>query len=228
MNKEALSDDRVPFLVQLPGISTIGALTILGAIGPIDRFPTAKDLVGYAGLGGRFHDSGQTHSHGKITKTGRRDLRSVMVTAAQVAVRHDEFWKNDLARLEPRLGRNKAIVAIARKLLVVVWHVLTKREASRHADPVRVARGFLDIAYKDVGARNLPDQMTAPEFVRRNLDRLGLGKDLQRVTRGSRTYVLPPSTLPGAAPAAGGWWPQPAAEHKGRAGRTSRESSGQA
>ncbi|MCC7361267.1 MAG: IS110 family transposase [Anaerolineales bacterium] len=202
MAKEALSDERVPFLVQLPGISSIGALTVLAAIGPIDRFPTAKDLVGYAGLGGRVHDSGQTHTGGKITKAGRRDLRTVMVTAAQAAARNDDFWKNELARLEPRLGRNKAIVAIARKLLVVVWHVLTKREANRHADPVKVARGFFNMAYEDIGARNLPDGQTAPEFVRRNLDRLGLGKDLQRIKRGSREYLLPPSTLPGAAPAA--------------------------
>ena len=202
MAKEALSDERVPFLVQLPGISTIGALSILAAIGPIDRFPTSKDLVGYAGLGGRVHDSGQTHTGGKITKTGRRYLRTVMVTGAQAAARNDDFWKNELARLEPRLGRNKAIVAIARKLLVVVWNVLTKREANRHADPVKVARGFFNMAYDDIGAKNLPDGQTAPEFVRRNLDRLGLGKDLQRIKRGSREYVLPPSTLPGAAPAA--------------------------
>lgn len=87
MTREALTDERVPFLVQLPGISTIGALTILAAIGPIERFPKAKGLVGYAGLGGRVHDSGQTHSGGKITKRGRRDLRHVMVGAAQVAAR---------------------------------------------------------------------------------------------------------------------------------------------
>ncbi len=202
MTQEALKDDRVPFLMQLPGIASIGALTILGAIGPIERFPTAKDLVGYSGLGGRVHDSGQKHSTGKITKAGRRDLRHVMVNAAQVAARTDDFWKAELARLEPRIGRNKAIVAIARKLLVVVWHVLTKREADRHADADKVARGFLNMVYKDIGARNLPEGQTAPEFVRRSLDRIGLGKDLQRVTRGGHEYLLPQSSLPGAPPAA--------------------------
>ena len=202
MTQEALTDERVSFLLQLPGISLIGALTILAAIGPIERFPTAKDLVGYSGLGGRVHDSGQKHTTGKITKTGRRDLRHVMVNAAQVAARTDDFWKRELARLEPHTGRNKAIVAIARKLLVVVWHVLTKREADRHADAAKVARGFLNMAYKHVGARNLPENMTAPEFVRRNLDRIGLGKDLQRVTRAGHAYLLPQSSLPGAPPAA--------------------------
>ena len=67
---------------------------------------------------------------------------------------------------------------------------------------VKVARGFFNMAYRDVGAKNLPEGQTAPEFVRRNLDQLGLGRDLQRIRRGSHEYVLPPSTLPGAAPAA--------------------------
>jgi len=125
-----------------------------------------------------------------------------LVCAANVAVRSDEFWKAELARLEPRTGHNKAIVAIARKLLVVVWHVLTQREADRRADAAKVARGFLNMAYKDIGARNLPDGMTAPEFVRKNLDALGLGKELQRLGRGKHQYLLPPSSLPGAPPAA--------------------------
>ena len=202
MAQEALADDRIPFLVQLPGVSMIGALTILGAIGCIERFPTAKQLVGYAGLGGRFHDSGQTHTAGRITKTGRRDLRQVMVNAAQAATRSDDFWKAELGSLEPRTGHNKAMVAVARKLLVVVWHVLTKREADRHADVTKVAEGILNTIYTHVGARNLPEGQTGPEFVRRSLDRIGLGKDLQRVRRGKHEYLLPQSSLPGAPPAA--------------------------
>ncbi|MCI0349007.1 MAG: hypothetical protein L0Z53_06240, partial [Acidobacteriales bacterium] len=114
----------------------------------------------------------------------------------------DEFWKTELARLEPRLGRNKAMVAIARKLLVVVWHVLTKRQADKHADAEKVAKNFFNTAYIHIGARNLPENQTAPEFVRRSLDRLGLGKDLQRVKRGGHEYLLPQSSLPGASPVA--------------------------
>jgi transposase len=58
---------------------------------------------------------------GSITKAGRRDLRAAMVEAAQTAANTHPHWKAELARLEPRLGRNKAIVAIARKLLVAGW-----------------------------------------------------------------------------------------------------------
>lgn len=61
---------------------------------------------------------------------------------------------------------------------------------------------FLNVAYDHFGAQRLPDHLTAPEFVRRQLDRIGLGADLQRVKRGSHEYLLPQSTLPGAPLAA--------------------------
>jgi hypothetical protein len=94
------------------------------------------------------------------------------------------------------------VVAIARQLLVSIWHILKKREADQHADPKLVAQAFLNFACAPVGAQNLPNGEAAPEFVRRNLDILKLGKDLQRVKRGRHEYLLPASTQPGAAPAA--------------------------
>ncbi len=69
----ALRDERVPLLVQLPGIGLLSAVTLLAAIGDITRFATAKHLVGYAGLGARVHDSGLTHTTGRITKAGRQE-----------------------------------------------------------------------------------------------------------------------------------------------------------
>jgi transposase len=78
-----------------------------------------------------------------MTKAGRRDIRAAMIEAAHTASRTHPHWKAELARLEPRLGHNKAIVAIARKLLVAVWHVLTKGCADRCADPDLIARKLL-------------------------------------------------------------------------------------
>jgi len=117
----AALDERTPLLTQLPGVGILTATTILAAIGEIGRFPSDKKLVGYAGLGGRLHESGMSSRKGSITKAGRRDLRAAMVEAAQTAANTHPHWKAELARLEPRLGRNKAIVAIARKLLVAGW-----------------------------------------------------------------------------------------------------------
>lgn len=188
----AVSDARVPLLLQLPGVDTLVAVTILSAIGPIERFPDASHLVGYAGLGARVHDSGETHHTGAITKAGRKDLRAAMTAAAQHAVKCHPYWKEQYERLEPRKGRQKALVAVARRLLVAVWHVLAKREADLHADATQVACSFFKHAY-DVGVKNLPDGQSALQFTRNQLDRLGIGADLKTIPWGSKSFKLPPS-----------------------------------
>jgi len=190
----AAADPRVPLLIQLPGIGLIVSVTILAAVGDITRFPAAEKLVGYAGLGARVHDSGESRRTGRITKAGRRDLRSVMIEAAHSAARTHPHWKAELRRLEPRLGRKKAIVAIARKLLVAVWHVLTEEAADRYAVDLKVAHAFFAFAYR-VGVRNLPDGLSAKAFVRQQLDRLGLGKELTEFQWGGKTVRLPPTSL---------------------------------
>jgi len=193
----AAQDSRLPWLVQLPGISVLNALSILAAIGDIDRFPDAKHLVGYAGLGSRVHDSGQSTRTGKITKTGRRDLRAALVEAAQVAANTHPHWQAELARLEPRLGRNKAIVAIARKLLIAVWHTLSEQVADRHAEPARVARKLLQVAYT-LGKENRPKDLSAAALVRQQLDQLHIAQEVTHIPWGSkkRPIPLPPSALP--------------------------------
>jgi transposase len=191
--KLAGSDARVPLLIQLPGFSLIVAMTVLAAIGPIERFTSASKLVGYAGLGARVHESGLTHHRGRITKAGRRDLRAAVVEAAQTAANTHPHWQAVLARLEPRLGRNKAIVAIARKLLVAVWHVLTKQATDRFAEPERVARKFVQFSAR-LGKANRPDGQTTARYVRAQLERLGLGNDLTSIALGKQvTLNLPPA-----------------------------------
>jgi transposase len=133
---------QVPYLLQLPGIGLISAMTLLAAIGDIARFPAAKHLVGYSGLGAGVHASGQIHHSGPITKQGRREIRAVMVEAAWVAIAHHPHWQREFERLAPRIGRGKAVVAIARKLLVVVWYVLSGQVADTHADEAAVARKY--------------------------------------------------------------------------------------
>lgn len=181
--------DRVAFLVQLPGIGLLTAMTLLGAIGEITRFASAKKLVGYSGLGSRVYDSGQTHRTGRITKQGRRELRSVMIEAAWVAVRFHPFWQAKFERLADRIGKQKAIVAIARKLLVVVWHVLTAQAADRQADPQAVARSLMTWATRYGLATSLG--MSRTLFVRRELDRLGIGQTMQRFKYNGHYYHFP-------------------------------------
>jgi transposase len=183
---------QVAFLIQLPGIGLLIAMTILSAIGDIGRFASAKKLVGYAGLGARVHASGQTHRTGGITKQGRRELRAALVEAAWVAVDTHPSWREQFQKLTTRMGKQKAIVAIARKLLVVAWHVLTHQQADRQADPEKVARYFLNWG-RQLGTTHRQGQ-PVPTFARHQLDRVGLGQELEQVRLGY-TYTLPPSSL---------------------------------
>lgn len=192
MGKAAANDARIPLLIQIPGVAMLTAVTILAAIGPIARFPEARFLVGYAGLGARVHDSGERRTTGGITKRGRRDLRGAMVTTANHAVQHHPFWKKEFERLEYRLGHSRAIVAIARKLLITVWHVLFKEVVDRHNDPRDLACSFFKLAYA-VKVRNLPEKMSALQFTRNQLDRLNIGTELEIIPWGSKKFRLPPS-----------------------------------
>ncbi len=111
-----------------------------------------------------------------------------------MAANSHPHWKAELARLEPRLGRNKAIVAIARELLVTVWHVLARKVADRFAKEEMVSKKMLHIAY-EVGKEKRAGK-SAAQFVRERMDTLGLGSELMSVPWGSKKPIpLPPSKL---------------------------------
>lgn len=93
------------------------------------------------------------------------------------------------------MGRSRAIVTIARKLLITVWHVLSKEKAYRHAVPISVARSLFAHAYR-VGVRNLPEKQSAIEFTRKQLDRLGIGMEVERIPWETKSPRLPPSKPP--------------------------------
>jgi transposase len=194
MEGMAAEQEEIGRLLHLAGFGVVTAVTVWAAIGMIQRFVDPQHLVGYAGLGTRVHDSGMTMRSGKITKAGRRDLRTVLIEAANVAANNHPHWKAELARLEPRLGRNKAIVAIARKLLIAVWYVL-QGKTDKYAEPEAVAQKMLRFAYT-VGKANRPKGQTAAQFARVRMDGLGLGSELTRIPWGSKKPIpLPPSRL---------------------------------
>jgi transposase len=169
-------------LVQLPGVGVIIAMTVLSAIGDISRFESAKKLVGYAGLGAGVHDSGKTHKEKKITKKGRKELRWAMVEAAWRAVGMSPFWKAEYEKYLRRLRKpNQAIVVIARKLLVAIWHVLSKEETDEHASEEDLAYKMLLLSW------SLSEQarqgLTYKQFAKHALMKLGVEKDITRIVR---------------------------------------------
>ncbi len=185
---------HTPFLLQQTGIGVLTAMILLAAIGDIQRFPRAQQLVGYAGLGARVHDSADQHRGGGITKQGRRDLRGAMVEAAWVAVIHNVHWKTRFEHLCKHLSKEQAITAIARQMLVVVWHVWHDHEPDQHTDPETVARKMMTWA-RD-GGKIMREGLPSTQFVWQQLDRLGIGQEVSVLKYSNQTIQLPtPSKL---------------------------------
>jgi len=169
-------------LMQLPGVGFVVAMTVLSAIGDISRFEHAKQLVGYAGLGAGVHDSGKTHKDKKITKKGRRELRWAMVEAAWRAVRMSPFWKAEYEKHLHRMRKpNQVIVVVARKLLIAIWHVLSKEETDIHASEEELAYKMLLLSWslnEDVRMG-----LTYKQFAKYALMKLGVETDITRFVR---------------------------------------------
>ena len=169
-------------LMQLPGVGFVVALTVLSAIGDISRFESAKQLVGYAGLGAGVHDSGKTHREKKITKKGRKELRWAMVEAAWRAVRMSPFWKAEFEKYLSRLRKpNQAIVVIARKLLIAIWHVLSKEETDIHASEEDLAYKMLLLSWSL--SEDVRQGLTYKQFAKYALMKLGVENDITRFVR---------------------------------------------
>ena len=139
-------------------------------------------MVGYAGIGAGVHDSGKTHKEKKITKKGRRELRWAMVEAAWRAVRMSPFWKAEYEKHLERMRKpNQAIVVIARKLLIAIWHVLSKEETDIHASEEDLAYKMLLLSWSL--SEDVRQGLTYKQFAKYALMQLGVETDITRFVR---------------------------------------------
>ncbi|MGI5487716.1 IS110 family transposase [Microtetraspora malaysiensis] len=149
-------------LDEIPGISPAVAQVILAEVGlDMNRFPTAGHLVSWAKLCPRTIQSGAKSPTGGRTGKGNPYLKGVLGQAAAVAARTDSFLGERYRRIVKRRGKLKALVAVARSILVIIWHLL--------ADPT--ARYF------DLGADYHADRVDKNKRIRayvRQLEALGL------------------------------------------------------
>jgi transposase len=123
-------------LLTLPGVNFVTACALLAAIGDARRFPTARQLVSYLGLDPRVRQSGSEPAwHGRISKQGPGETRHVLVEAAWHAARTTGPLRAFHERIAVRRGRNIATVAVARKLAVIAWHMLSRGEDYAFARP---------------------------------------------------------------------------------------------
>jgi transposase len=177
-------------IMQLPGVGIIVTMTVLSAIGDIQRFPSARKLVGYAGFGAGVEDSGEKHFEKGITKSGRKELRWALVEAAWQAIRSNARLRAEYDQLCKRKHPNQAIVAIARKLLVILWYLLNRQETYDHAADEDLAYKMLTWAWHmDKSAKR---GMTNQQFAKYALIQLGRGEHLTRIVKGGLPRRIAP------------------------------------
>ena len=128
-------------LDTIPGIGDLLGLTLASEIGDVARFSSPRKLIGYAGLAPKINQSGDRSRTGALSKAGSRTLRWAAVEAAQHAWRPTNPWHQLYTDLAQRAGKNPAKAAVARKILIAAWHILSlgepfKPSASRATDPV--------------------------------------------------------------------------------------------
>lgn len=138
----SMDREETRLIMTLPGIGHILAVTILAEIVDIKRFPSAEKLVSYAGLAPARHNSAGIERSGGITKRGSSWLRTAMVEAAFTAIRFDPRLKAIYERIANRRGPMKARVAVARRMLEAIWHMLDKNEPYKWEDKDLIMRKY--------------------------------------------------------------------------------------
>jgi transposase len=106
-------------------------------IGDVARFGSPRTLIGYAGLAPKIHQSGDRSRTGSLSKAGSRTLRWAAVEAAQHAWRASNPWHQIYTDLAARAGKNPAKSAVARKVLIAAWHVLSRQQPFTPPQPRR-------------------------------------------------------------------------------------------
>ncbi len=132
----AQEDDQAQRLQAIPGIGPQNAATIRAELGDVSRFSRVDQVIAYAGLEPRTHDSGRLAGHKRLSKRGPGALRHALYLATLVAVRFRAEWRDRYQRLLAR-GRAKkeSLTILSRGMLKIMYHLLLSGAAY---DPARV------------------------------------------------------------------------------------------
>lgn len=114
-------------LMTIPGLGFILAYLIWVEIGDINRFPSPKKLCSYAGLVPSIYQSGAKSYHGHISNRANRYLQWGLIEAAQQAKVIAPFLRRKAERIQRKKGASVATVAVARHLLIIVYHILKEQ-----------------------------------------------------------------------------------------------------
>jgi transposase len=150
----------VELLRTIPGVDRRTAEVLLAEIGAdMSRFTSAAHLASWAGMCPGNHESGGKHRSGR-TRKGSKWLRETLIESAKSAARTKEtFLAAQYHRLKGRRGHGRATVAVGHSILVIAYHLLTRREP-----------------YSELGASHYVDRHGGESYKRKliaNLERLG-------------------------------------------------------
>jgi transposase len=124
MAGEILGDPEMLRLARLCGLSLVTIYGLQAAIGDIQRFAQSNKLVAYFGLNPSVCQSGNYEGGGALKRHGRGPLRALLIQSAKKLLQVPNPLQKWGLSVAARRGRNKAAVAVARKLCVAIWHVL--------------------------------------------------------------------------------------------------------
>ncbi len=136
-------------LMTVPGVGLVTATAFLAQVGDITRFHDPNRLVSYLGLDPRVRQSGESAAHtGRISKEGSALVRHVLVEAAQTAIRSPGPLRAFFERVRARRGHAVAIVAVARKMAVLFWYLLTSGQDYAYSMPTATAKKLRGVELK--------------------------------------------------------------------------------
>ena len=193
---QAHADPRTRLLMTLPGVDFPVAQTLLATLGDVDRFPSSDRAAAYLGLVPSTRQSAAHCYHGPITKQGNSHARWMLVQAAQSLARHPGPLGVFFRRLQKKKNRNVAVVATARKLVTIAWHMLRANEPYRYAQPATLDAKFSRLRIRATGQR----KRTAPAKGTPRAAAYGTGKptravpSLDQVCAAAALPALPPAT----------------------------------
>lgn len=124
-------------LMTVPGVGPVTSLTFKAGVDDVDRFRSSRNVAAHFGLTPRRYQSGETDNPGRISKAGDRDVRMALYTAAHALMTRSDAWSTLKAwglRLAKVRGHRRAVIAVARKLAVILhrmWVDGTDFRASR-------------------------------------------------------------------------------------------------
>ena len=127
--RQAAQSEEIKRLMTIPGVDVTTAAALCAAIGDVGRFESPRQLVAYLGLDPKVRQSGSDDARlGRISKRGSRNARRVLGEAAWTAIESPGPLRAFFERLQARRGKQIAIIAVARKLAALSWHLLTKEQ----------------------------------------------------------------------------------------------------